>query len=80
MLKIDHTENEVSDTYTFMSRGTWYGINIKKDKSDNFNLVSVFSNNYSVGVRGATLKCYNSLAELAKRSKALNNFTKLIGA
>jgi len=78
MMQIKHTETESMNCYEFKANGTWYSVGIFKNENDNFHSIAVYSNRFKDSVQGATLKCYNSLNELAKRSKALFNFTKLI--
>jgi len=62
--------------YKFNSRGTSYNVLTRDHKT-----YDVWSKRESYGnAHDRTLKCYDSLNELAKRSKALANLAELIKA
>ena len=78
-MKIKHKEVNSVDYYTFSANGTWYSVGVKQIQ-DGFKPVFVYSNRFKDTVVGASINCYDSLEQLAKRSKAMANFVKLIKA
>ena len=69
MIQINQTIEHGYTVYKFEANNTEYEILTTDGVA-----FDVWSKRKSL--RDATLKCYNSLAELAARSKALNNFQR----
>ena len=72
MIQINQTISHGYTSYQFEANNTDYEVLTKDGIS-----FDVWSKRKNCGF-DAQLKCYRSLSELAKRSKALNNFSKLI--
>ena len=72
MIQINQTTEHGYTNYQFEANNTAYEVLTKDDIA-----FDVWSKRKNCGF-DAQLKCYNSLSELAKRSKALNNFAQLI--
>ncbi len=72
MIQITQTIEQGYKSYKFEANNTEYQILTKDDKS-----FDIWSKRKNCSF-DAQLNCYNSLAELAKRSKALKNFAALI--
>ena len=74
MIQIQTQQVENKIMYSFEANNTKYDV-----ITENHEQFDVFSKRKNCGF-DSQLKCYNSKAELAARSKALNNFVKLIEA
>ena len=74
MIQINQTIEHGYTVYKFEANNTSYEI-----LTTDGIAFDVWSKRNNCGF-DAVLKCYNQLTELAQRSKALNNFSKLIQA